>query len=115
MADRRSGRLYEASRHRVGRAPAGLPPDARGRIHTLGGGLPTSARTRARAARVGASGRSGREQPVSKSQPKPERLQEACRRSGVSLDLRLQAGYERSHLFIASFIEEHLRFNARNP
>ncbi len=48
------------------------------------------------------------------SQLKPELLEEACRRSGVPLDLRLQAGYDHSYFFIASFIEDHLRFHARN-
>ncbi len=48
------------------------------------------------------------------SQLKPELLKEACRRAGVSLDLRLQAGYDHSYFFIASFIEDHLRFHARN-
>ena len=48
------------------------------------------------------------------SQLKPELLEEACRRAGVSLDLRLQAGYDHSYFFISSFIEDHLRFHARN-
>jgi S-formylglutathione hydrolase len=48
------------------------------------------------------------------SQLKPELLTEACRRSAVSLDLRLQAGYDHSYFFIASFIEDHLRFHAGN-
>jgi S-formylglutathione hydrolase len=48
------------------------------------------------------------------SQLKPELLQQACRRSGVPLELRLQAGYDHSYFFIASFIEDHLRFHARN-
>ena len=48
------------------------------------------------------------------SQLKPELLQEACRRTGVSLDLRLQEGYDHSYFFIASCIEDHLRFHARN-
>src|SRR5205809_6882264 len=48
------------------------------------------------------------------SQLKPELLKEACRRTGVPLDLRLQAGYDHSYFFIASFIEDHLRFHARN-
>jgi S-formylglutathione hydrolase len=48
------------------------------------------------------------------SQLKPELLQEACRRSGVPLILRLQAGYDHSYFFIASFVEDHLRFHARN-
>jgi S-formylglutathione hydrolase len=48
------------------------------------------------------------------SQLRPELLQEACRRSGVSLDLRLRNGYDHSYFFIASFIEDHLRFHAAN-
>ena len=49
------------------------------------------------------------------TQLKPELLEEACRRAGVRLDLRLQAGYDHSYFFIASFIEDHLRFHARSP
>jgi S-formylglutathione hydrolase len=48
------------------------------------------------------------------SQLKPRLLEEACRRSGVPLELRLQAGYDHSYFFIATFIEDHLRFHARN-
>lgn len=48
------------------------------------------------------------------SQLKPELLREACERSGVVLNLRLQEGYDHSYFFIASFIEDHLRFHARN-
>ena len=48
------------------------------------------------------------------SQLKPELLKEACGRAGVPLDLRLQAGYDHSYFFIASFIEDQLRFHARH-
>jgi S-formylglutathione hydrolase len=48
------------------------------------------------------------------TQLKPELLQEACRRAGVGLELRLQAGYDHSYFFISSFIEDHLRFHSRN-
>ena len=48
------------------------------------------------------------------SQLKPELLQDACKRSGVPLDLRLREGYDHSYFFIASFIDDHLRFHARN-
>lgn len=48
------------------------------------------------------------------SQLKPELLKEACRRAGVPLELRLQEGYDHSYFFIASFIEDHLRFHARS-
>ncbi len=42
----------------------------------------------------------------------PELLAEACERKGVRLDLRRQEGYDHSYYFIASFIEDHLRFHA---
>lgn len=48
------------------------------------------------------------------TQLKPQLLAEACRRAGVPLELRLQEGYDHSYYFIATFIEEHLRFHARN-
>ena len=48
------------------------------------------------------------------SQLKPELLREACTQAGVPLDLHLRDGYDHSYFFIATFIEEHLRFHARN-
>ncbi len=48
------------------------------------------------------------------SQLKPGLLKETCGRSGVSLNLRMQEGYDHSYFFIASFIEDHLRFHALN-
>ncbi len=48
------------------------------------------------------------------AQLKPQLLREACERAGVALDLRLRGGYDHSYFFIASFIEDHLRFHARN-
>jgi S-formylglutathione hydrolase len=48
------------------------------------------------------------------TQLKPELLEEACRRARVGLELRLQEGYDHSYFFIASFIEDHLRFHSRN-
>jgi S-formylglutathione hydrolase len=47
------------------------------------------------------------------TQLKPELLKEACMQAGVPLDLRMREGYDHSYFFIASFIEEHLRFHAR--
>ncbi|MCF3947242.1 S-formylglutathione hydrolase [Acidiphilium sp. AL] len=44
---------------------------------------------------------------------KPELLREACAAKGVSLDLRMREGYDHSYFFIASFIEDHLRFHAK--
>ncbi len=45
-------------------------------------------------------------------QLKPELFEKACRESGQRLLLRLQPGYDHSYFFIASFIEDHLRFHA---
>jgi S-formylglutathione hydrolase len=56
----------------------------------------------------------GRKDQFLESQLRPELLQDACQRSGVPLDLRLRDGYDHSYFFIASFIEDHLRFHAGN-
>jgi len=45
-------------------------------------------------------------------QLKPERLVNAAKNSEVDLTLRMQAGYDHSYFFIASFIDEHLAFHA---
>jgi len=45
-------------------------------------------------------------------QLKPEALKAAAEAAGHPLNLRLQAGYDHSYYFIASFIEEHLRYHA---
>ena len=45
-------------------------------------------------------------------QLKPEALEQAARKGGHELTLRLQPGYDHSYYFIASFIEEHLRHHA---
>lgn len=47
-------------------------------------------------------------------QLKPELLREACHAAGVPVNLRMQPGYDHSYFFIASFIEDHLRFHAAN-
>ena len=46
-------------------------------------------------------------------QLEPERLQAACENSDgrAPLEYRLQPGYDHSYYFIASFIEDHLRFH----
>ena len=46
------------------------------------------------------------------NQLKPELLEAACARAGISLTLRRQEGYDHSYYFIASFIEDHLRYHA---
>jgi len=44
----------------------------------------------------------------------PELLRDACARASVPLELRMQEGYDHSYFFVATFIEDHLRFHARN-
>jgi S-formylglutathione hydrolase len=46
-------------------------------------------------------------------QLKPELLEEACAGTGIELTLRRHPGYDHSYFFIASFIEDHLRWHAR--
>ena len=47
-------------------------------------------------------------------QLKPEMLEQAAQLSGYPLQLRRHDGYDHSYYFIASFIEEHLRFHAEH-
>ena len=42
---------------------------------------------------------------------KPELLSEACRQKEINLQLRQHDGYDHSYFFIASFIEDHLRWH----
>lgn len=46
-------------------------------------------------------------------QLKPQRFEKAAKEVGYSLELRMQEGYDHSYFFIASFIEDHLRFHAK--
>ncbi|HSU43281.1 MAG TPA: S-formylglutathione hydrolase [Casimicrobiaceae bacterium] len=54
----------------------------------------------------------GTDDPFLEHQLKPELLKSACERAGVELELRMQHGYDHSYYFIATFIEDHLRFHA---
>lgn len=47
-------------------------------------------------------------------QLKPEALQIAAQKSAYPLQLRLQKDYDHSYYFIASFIEDHIRFHAKH-
>jgi S-formylglutathione hydrolase len=47
------------------------------------------------------------------SQLKPQLLEVACVKAGQPLTLRMQEGYDHSYFFIATFIEDHLRWHAR--
>ncbi len=44
----------------------------------------------------------------------PDRLSAVCTDYGQPLQLRKQTGYDHSYYFIASFIEDHIRFHAAN-
>ena len=46
-------------------------------------------------------------------QLKPELLEDACRKSGQKLTLRMQHGYDHSYFFMASFIADHIDWHAR--
>lgn len=47
------------------------------------------------------------------TQLKPELLERACAGAGIGLTLRRQPGYDHSYFFIATFIDDHLRWHAR--
>lgn len=44
-------------------------------------------------------------------QLKPDLLQQACAKASIPLTLRRQEGYDHSYFFIATFIEDHLRWH----
>ena len=46
-------------------------------------------------------------------QLKPELFKNACDKTGHTLKLRMHSGYDHSYYFIASFIDDHLRFHAK--
>lgn len=45
-------------------------------------------------------------------QLRPELLAEACRDAGIGLTLRMQEGYDHGYGFVATFMEDHLRWHA---
>ena len=48
------------------------------------------------------------------TQLRPELLQQACAAAGHPLELRVQAGYDHSYYFIATFIGDHIEHHARH-
>jgi S-formylglutathione hydrolase len=46
-------------------------------------------------------------------QLRPDDFVAAARAAGVEVDYRLQAGYDHSYYFVASFIGEHIAFHAQ--
>lgn len=47
-------------------------------------------------------------------QLQPERLDAVAKETGFPLTLRIQSGYDHSYYFIASFVEDHLRFHGQH-
>lgn len=47
-------------------------------------------------------------------QLQPERLEAIANETGFPLTLRIQPGYDHSYYFIASFVEDHLRFHGQH-
>ncbi|MGH1469820.1 MAG: S-formylglutathione hydrolase [Cellvibrionaceae bacterium] len=47
-----------------------------------------------------------------KEQLKPELLEAACKEKNIPIELNIVDGYDHSYFFIASFIEEHIRYHA---
>jgi S-formylglutathione hydrolase len=45
-------------------------------------------------------------------QLKPGLLESACSNAGIDLTLRMQPGFDHSYYFIASFMEDHLRWHS---
>jgi S-formylglutathione hydrolase len=56
----------------------------------------------------------GTQDPFLDTQLKSDLLRQTCLKRKVALELRMRDGYDHSYFFIASFIEDHLRFHARH-
>jgi len=54
----------------------------------------------------------GTQDPFLDTELNPELFQAACLKANVDLNLRWQKGYDHNYYFIASFIDDHLRFHA---
>ncbi len=55
----------------------------------------------------------GAADPFLEEQLRPDLLLAACDEVGFPVIYRAQIGYDHSYFFIASFIEDHLRFHAK--
>ncbi len=56
----------------------------------------------------------GEADPFLHEQLRPQLFEQAAKAAGQQLTLRMQAGYDHSYYFIASFIEDHLRWHAKS-
>jgi S-formylglutathione hydrolase len=54
----------------------------------------------------------GGDDPFLDRELRPELLAGACRNAGIELTLRMQPGYDHNYYFIATFMEDHLRWHA---
>lgn len=46
-------------------------------------------------------------------QLRPQSFIKACQEGNITLNLRMQEGYDHSYFFIASFVGDHIRFHAQ--
>ena len=54
----------------------------------------------------------GTADPFLEQELRPELLEKACERAGISLQLNRRQGYDHSYYFISTFMAEHLRWHA---
>jgi S-formylglutathione hydrolase len=54
----------------------------------------------------------GSADPFLTEQLRPELLESACAKAGISLNLRRQDGYDHSYYFISTFMDDHIRWHA---
>ncbi|QLB13230.1 S-formylglutathione hydrolase [Bisgaardia hudsonensis] len=52
--------------------------------------------------------------PFYPAQLKPEMFADACKKMGINTTIRYQDNYDHSYYFIATFIEDHIKFHAKN-
>lgn len=55
----------------------------------------------------------GSDDPFLERELRPGLLEQAARQAGIDLTLRMQPGYDHSYYFIATFMEDHVRWHAR--
>ena len=51
---------------------------------------------------------------LAKGQLLPDNLSAACAKAKVNLKLRMQPGYDHSYYFVATFMEDHIKYHAKN-
>lgn len=56
----------------------------------------------------------GGDDQFAEEQLKPELLAQACEEASINLTLNMRLGYDHSYFFVASFIEDHIRYHAHH-